>query len=72
MNRPDDLIVFNDPYEIVEFISATIRHAEAHKETSKRLKDAHDYVQRYCMPDGWNKNVWHTILDDAIRMREGR
>ena len=69
MNIPKERIVFNDPYEVVEFISDAIRHSEANKETSTRLDEAHEYVQKYCMPEGWGKNVWHSILDDAIRMR---
>lgn len=69
MNIPSQLLVFNNPFEVMEWITRQINHAQAHESTSTRLKEAHEYVQKYCMPEGWNKNVWHTILDDAIKMR---
>ena len=72
MNKPNDRLVFSDPYELTGYLERCIAHAEANKVTSERLQDAHDYVQKYCMPEGWNKNVWHTILDDALRMRKER
>ena len=39
------------------------------RHTKIYLKEAHDYVQKYCVGEKWNKNVWHAILDDAIKMR---
>lgn len=72
MNVPSQVLVFNDSYEAIEWFTRQVRNAQANDSTSTRLKDAHDYVQRFCMPEGWNKNVWHTILDDAIRMRNER
>lgn len=35
-----------------------------------RHKDAHDYCIKYQIPGAWGKNLWHAILDDAIRLRE--
>jgi len=70
MNIPSEKIIFDDCYEVVEWINKQIRQAEANVNTSLRLTEAHEYVQKYCFPEGWNKNVWHTILDDAIRMRK--
>lgn len=35
-----------------------------------RNSDAHTYVQKYQMPGAWGKNIWHAILDDAIRLQE--
>jgi len=69
MNKPEDRIILNDVYEVIELISDAIRHSKSNKNTSERLNEAHDYVHEYCMEVGWGKNVWHTILDDAIRMR---
>ena len=61
---------FEDPYELIEYLTRMIGHAVAHEKTSERLTDAHAYVAEYCMPEGLGRNVWHTILDDAIRMRQ--
>lgn len=69
MTSPKDRIVFENAYEIAEYIGRVIAHDEAYKHTCERLNDAHEYVQKYCMPEGWGINVWHTILDDAIRLR---
>jgi hypothetical protein len=70
VNTPKDRLLFDNPYELVEWIARAIRHYEANIVTSERLKEAHDYVEKYCMPDGWGKNVWHSILDDAIKLRK--
>lgn len=70
MNTPKDRIVLNDIYEIVELVSEALRHSEANKVTASRLDEAHAYCQQYLMPEAWGKNVWHSILDDAIRMRK--
>ena len=70
MNSLKDKMIFNNRYEIIEWLSREIGHAHANEVTSERLSDAHEYVQKYCMPDGWGHNVWHTILDDAIKMRK--
>lgn len=45
------------------------KKAEAWDEIHRRSKDAHAYCQKYLMPAAWGHNVWHAILDDAIRMR---
>lgn len=60
---------FENEYELIQYIERMIRESSAYNETSIRLGDAHEYVKQYCMPDGLGKNVWHTILDDAIKMR---
>ena len=69
MNKPEDRIVLDDIYQLIELVSDAIRHSEANKITSQRLDDAHDYVGEYCFLEGWGKNVWHTVLDDAIKLR---
>lgn len=70
MNTPKDRIIFEHWSEIPAYITNAIAHAEAHEETSIRLSEAHDYVRTFCMPEGWGRNVWHTILDDAIKLRK--
>jgi hypothetical protein len=70
MNILGEQLVFSDPYELVEYFNKVIRESVANQDTSKMLGLAHEYVQRYCMPQGLGNNVWHTILKDAIRMRE--
>lgn len=67
-----DPMVFDDPYAVIDWMSAQISKAVAHERTSDRLDEAHAYVQEYCMPEGWGVNVWHSILDDAIRLRKER
>lgn len=69
MNTPKDKLIFDGPWDVADYVNRAIAHAEAHADTSTRLNEAHEYVQKYCMPEGWGRNVWHTILDDAIRMR---
>ena len=34
-----------------------------------RSIEAHEYAQKYLIPVAWGENIWHAILDDAIRMR---
>ena len=65
------MIVFHNDYEIIEWLTRIIGRAHSYEVTSTRLGEAHEYVQKYLMPDGigWGQNVWHSILDDAIRMR---
>ena len=70
MNIPKDRIIIEDQYQLIEIIADAIRHAESNKITSERLSEAHDYCQKYLMPEAWGKNVWHSILDDAIKMRD--
>jgi len=70
MNTPKDKLEFGDRYEIANWLSDQIRHAHANEITSERLSDAHKYVHEYCLLDGWGKNVWHTILEDAIKLRD--
>lgn len=70
MDKPSDRVILDGPWEVAEYINKALAKADAYRVTSERLKDAHEYVQKYCMPDGWNKNVWHSILDDAIKLRQ--
>lgn len=51
-------------------MTTTEYKAEAWDIVSKRAKDAHKYCQDYLMPDAWGRNIWHAVLDDAIRMRK--
>lgn len=69
-SSPEERLVFEGPYEIIEYLTRIIGHSEANKMTSLRLQEAHEYCQKYLMPDAWGKNVWHSILDDAIKMRK--
>ena len=70
MNSPQDRLLFNNKWELADYLSGLINKAEAYIETSQMLNEAHEYVQKYCMKEGWGRNVWHTVLKDAIRMRE--
>lgn len=67
---PKERLVFSDVYELIEYLTKTIRQAEANIANSERLDEAHDYCQKYCMPEAWGKIVWHSILDDAIKLRK--
>lgn len=42
--------------------------AAAWRDVAKRLDDAHNYVHKHNV-GRVGQNVWHIILDDAIRMR---
>jgi hypothetical protein len=44
--------------------------ALAYRATDKRGTEAHAYCQKYLMPAALGHNIWHAILDDAIRMRK--
>jgi hypothetical protein len=61
---------FNNDYELIDYLGSQMRAAEAWNQTAERLTAAHDYVKTHCMPEGWGKNVWHTILEDACKLRE--
>lgn len=65
----DQSLVFNNPYEVSDWFQTQISHAEAHKLISKRVNDAHDYVRKYGV-GRLGDNVWHIILDDAIKLRK--
>lgn len=69
---PKAKLMFNNAYEVGEWILTQINHAQAYENTMERSGEAHDYVHKYLMPDGigWGQNVWHSILDDAIKMRK--
>lgn len=69
-SSPDERMTFNNDYEIIDYISSLVNKADAWNYTALRLEDAHKYVEKYCKVEGWGKNVWHTILEDAIRMRK--
>lgn len=66
MNNPEDRLIFNNAYEVLEWLTKVINHFEANKITSQRLDDAHKYVQMYLPIEGWGK----TVLNDAIRLRK--
>lgn len=70
MNAPQDKLVFDSAYDVAEWVSRQIHHAMANADTNTKLSEAHDYTNKYCMPDGWGRNVWHTVLDDAIKLRK--
>jgi len=76
LERPD----FNSEPEMVEHpIGDWVRYEDmkrmesykvAWMELSSRLDEAHDYC-RSLGPETLGRNVWHVILDDALRRREG-
>lgn len=35
-----------------------------------KTDEAQAYCQKYIIAESWGKNVWHCILEDAIRMRK--
>lgn len=37
---------------------------------ASKTNEAHTYCQKYLMVEGLGKNVWHSILEDAVRMRK--
>lgn len=43
--------------------------ATAWDSINTRSTDAHAYCRQYPMAASWGKNTWHSILDDAIRLR---
>lgn len=61
---------FDNTYDCIDYISRLVREGEAHEFLNMRSAEAHKYCHDYLMPDAWGKNVWHAILDDAIRMRQ--
>lgn len=54
----------------IEMIHRVAGEAYAYLIVSSRADEAHKYCQEYLMPQAWSKNIWHAILDDAIRMRK--
>lgn len=61
---------FDSVYDMLDRVARLVREGEAHEFLNYRSMEAHEYCQNYLMPDAWGKNVWHAILDDAIRMRK--
>lgn len=51
-------------------ISNTIDKAMAYDIITTRAIDAQEYCRKYLMPHAWGRNIWISILDDAIRMRK--
>jgi len=41
----------------------------AYEETSRRAEEAHEYASRQIGAPALGRNVWHAVLDDAIRLR---
>lgn len=70
MTTPSERLIFNNKYEVSEWLIKQINQSQAWEFTAEKLDEAHAYVQKYCMPDGWGANVWHTILQDAINLRK--
>ena len=61
---------FHEISKALDAINRVADEAFAHVVINQRADEAHKYCQTYLMPDGWGRNVWHAILDDAIRMRK--
>lgn len=51
-------------------VNKLVSDSLAYISISERATDAHNYCQKYSMPNAWGRNIWHVILDDAIRLRE--
>lgn len=51
-------------------VSSVAELAFAYEVIETRADEAHEYCHKYLMPAAWGKNIWHAILDDAIRMRK--
>ena len=58
--------------DILDELNKINNKAYAWDNIDSRSMDAHDYCHKYLMPHAWGKNVWHAVLDDAIRMRKER
>ena len=54
----------------LDVLSRVAEEAFAHAVINERAGEAHKYCQDYLMPKAWGQNIWHAILDDAIRMRK--
>lgn len=50
-------------------INSLVTNAMAYLQIETRRADAISYCEKYSMPNAWGRNIWHVILDDAIRMR---
>lgn len=55
--------------EILDYLKECMLGYMSDQHTSSRLQDAHAYCQKYLSAESLGRNVWHVILDDAIRMR---
>lgn len=53
--------------QLIDILDLLLDKARAHDVISSRLGDAHDYCDKYLPALGLN--VWHAVLDDAIRLR---
>lgn len=56
--------------DIIDELESLRNKADAYDNTAKKLDDAHEYCKKFLSGSSWGKNVWHAILDDAIRLRE--
>jgi len=54
---------------LINELSIMQSRAAAWEYMSEYLNEAHEYVQKYCMPGGWGANVWVSILKDAQQLR---
>lgn len=55
--------------EIYNQVHLAQSKSEAYDIIALRSNDAQEYCQKH-LPEAWGKNIWHAILDDAIRMRK--
>lgn len=58
------------PFEdFLRHVGAMLGHAQNNIMIQRRVVDAYTYVEKYKIGT-LGDNIWHAILDDAIRMRE--
>lgn len=56
--------------KVLEEVGKLEEQALAYVIITARSGEAHEYCQKYLMPQAWGKNIWYAVLDDAIRMRK--
>lgn len=54
----------------LDTVNRLANEAFAYNLIESRADEAHAYCQQYLIPSALGKNIWHAILDDAIRMRK--
>ncbi len=55
--------------KMLDLAHRVAEEAFAYSVITSRADEAQEYCQKYLMDEAWGRNIWHAILDDAIRMR---
>jgi hypothetical protein len=63
-------LVFDSDWEVAEYVTERFRRAEAYDSIVVKNQDYHKYAKDYLMPDAWGRNVYHSVIEDAIEMRK--